>query len=88
MDQVSKGRTQITIDILRCVYCEYSSGGVLRNLSLPFSMSIQVLAALGSTLKKELIDSDGFYAGLLALNHSVFSWLCSKVSRAGSLKCT
>jgi len=41
---------------------------------MPF-LSIEVLAALGSTLKKELIDSGvfyGFYARLIELNDSVY----------------
>ena len=62
MDQASKGTNR---NILMCLlsvsvfllqeHC-FSNGGVLRNSSMSF-LSIEVLAALGSTLKKELIDS-------------------------------
>ena len=61
-----KGRNRMTIDIFRCVNCEYryscykehcfSSGGLLRNIWVPF-LSLEVLAAPGSSLEKELIDS-------------------------------
>ena len=66
VDLGSKGRNRITIDIFcyilwmpsidiparRALLLEW---GMSRNLSMPL-LSIEVLAALGSTLKKELID--------------------------------
>ena len=59
----------------------------MRNFSLPF-LIIEVLAALGSTLKKELIDFDdfhGFYYTLLALNHSVYFLALLKGSKTKRL---